>query len=383
MAQAEALILGGKQAHIPTYSWRILRAEDLSEADCIAWETLAKNSGWTSLFQHPKLVKAISSEPFQLLTLSKGSVLKLALPFIVEKRSACRVLTLPGGPIYQYSAPPLANPNEAEDLVAEAIQALKEANICDAILFENMPENSAFLAHKPLRKACFNPKSTSFTDLTQFHNGQKQYVASGSFAPKKMRWSLRRLEDVGKIEMVRYGAGEAPQNIVENAIGHKKDWLEEKGDTSRLFSDEEQLQKFISLFTSVRHSNTATYILTVNGKPVATHLAFETDKAAYLYFTSYDPDYARYKPSAILTLWQIESYIDKKLEIFDFMPPFYDYKSKWCDQTIAVYSVFLPINMRGLLSPTHLKVKAKPFLRKAFNRLPLFVRNGVIHILLK
>jgi CelD/BcsL family acetyltransferase involved in cellulose biosynthesis len=350
---------------------------EMSDNTLMAWSELCQQNSWTGVFQRPDMVLALGSPQTQVLCIHRGSILKLVMPFEVHTQAGIRVLGMPGDAITQYSTIVCPINHETQELLECALQALRQHDLCDAVFLSNAAEHASLFSSLALRQARVSSRKTVFAPLSDYF-GDKSYAPHGSFSPKKMRWSARRLEDIGTLEYHRFEAGKAPKEWIEKAVNLKLEWLKQHGDTSRLFANANLRNKFIALFTSIKNTPAVCHALSIDGEPIAVHLALETKKSSHLYFTVYDPEYSKYSPSAVLTLHQVLGYISDKIEVFDFMPPFYEYKTKWCDKTMEVYDVFLPLNNKGRYSLFALKVRLKPKLRKLFDKLPTALRNAII-----
>jgi CelD/BcsL family acetyltransferase involved in cellulose biosynthesis len=68
-------------------------------------------------------------------------------------------------------------------------------------------------------------------------------------------------------------------------------------------------------------------------KPLAAQVILVWDRAMYLLKTSYDPEYARFAPSQLLTARAFQFGVEQGMRTFDFLGTFATWKTNWARQT--------------------------------------------------
>ena len=340
------------------------------------WQALASIASPFSFFQHEGFIKALDEADAELLFVKDGEKTQAVMPFVMERRSGRTTVCQPGAPITQYNtllAEPDADGHEIVDAVLDYFRHQRHA---DAIRLERVPVGSAFLAHPDFQSRTANPQEAPIERL----KGKTAICPSGNASVKRLKRKLRKLEESGQVQFHTLDAAHAPQEWVDWAIAQKQAWLSEKGDTSRLFSDTEALKRFRALFGDNAPEGAKVLAVTVDDALLAVHLIFASAKAEHLYLTVYDMAYHRHSPSALLTLLQCERALAEGVEVFDMMPPFFDYKKDWCSESVKVVDVFVPLTFKGRMSLDHGVHRFKPSIRKVFNLLPEKTRKAIISI---
>lgn len=342
------------------------------------WQALAALASTFSFFQHEGFIKAFDEPGAELLFVKDGEKTQAIMPFVMERRGGLTTVCQPGAPITQYNTL-LAEPDaDGHEIVDAVLGYFRHQRHADAIRLERVPVGSAFLAHPDFQSRTGNRQEAPVENLV----GKTAICPSGNASVKRLKRKLRKLEESGQVAFHALHAAHAPQEWVDWAIAQKQAWLSEKGDTSRLFSDPEALKRFRTLFGDAAPEGAKVLAMTLDDTLLAVHLIFASAKAEHLYLTVYDMDYHRHSPSALLTLFQCERALAQGVEMFDMMPPFFDYKKDWCSSSVEVFDIFMPLTMRGSISFERGVSHLKPAMRKVFNLLPEKTRKAIISLMM-
>ena len=157
------------------------------------------------------------------------------------------------------------------------------------------------------------------------------YLASRS---PKLRYNLRsrqrRLAELGRTRFCHYSSPAEVGERLRSAVQiHARRWRGQR--TSTTFSSSRSAFRFYAEAANRMAGRGWLDLSTLelDGRPVAFCLGFVHDRAYYYYLPAFDPDFARYGPSAALLAHLIERAYELDLRELDLMLGDEPYKAQW------------------------------------------------------
>ena len=240
-------------------------------------------------------------------------------------------------------------------LKTNKIDALHLHNVrSDAHIFEYCQANGIILAQK----------MAPFLNISNYAKFD-DYLASLS---KQSRYTFRKLARTRDCEFNVYVDDEISRGLVDYILAQKATQLELRGETSRLFADQEKVEQLADrLSTPSVDYKTYVSTLKIDGVIASSSVFFIKNNKLYFYILAMDDDYAKLSPGNSLVLKNIETAFALDCQIFDFLAPNDVYKLKWSrGDAIQVYDILLPVSIRGkLIGLGYLKF-IRPILKKVY-----------------
>ncbi|MEW6437057.1 MAG: GNAT family N-acetyltransferase [Pseudomonadota bacterium] len=201
----------------------------------------------------------------------------------------------------------------------------------------------ALLPHQP---------SPNVVPAAKLEADSKKYFASklSANARKKLRQHEMWLTDLrGPVEVIRNDTAARADSILVAFFAQRIARFREQGIEAD-FSDP-AMQAFWKKLVRPSAAPAAVefYALTAGGQIVATiaGAAHAGCFSAVVNSIDMNPEIARFSPGTLLFSKLIALQCDKAVEHFDCGPGEAHYKMRYCDQTIALFDVFVPVRLQG------------------------------------
>lgn len=300
-------------------------------------------------FSHPQSLSAVAA----FVRLQGDSALFAAfgegpsqwvLPLRIERSfGICQAVPL-AAPLGQYAPePPRPIGADALDRLADWLRADYG---CDLLLLRRVRQSSALSTLLDGAGAVASQVDEAlYIDLAAFGS----FVGyEHSFSSKKRanwRRDLRRLEDEGRVSF-EVLPGRQAGDVLREAIGWKRAWLDEVGVASPVLHSEDWCDV---LRACAAAGNGHVSLLALDGRPVAVELGFDQDGSYAAYLGAFEPAFGRLSVGQEQMRRTIEWCFDQGYSRYDLLPPADDYKRHWCrgGAGIAVADYALPLSIAG------------------------------------
>lgn len=159
---------------------------------------------------------------------------------------------------------------------------------------------------------------------------------------------IRRLSEIGDVEILESKSEEQYQEIVETTILQKTQRYLETG-VRNILSSSSVRQFYTGLYGAITGDpKVHLTALKVGDRILATHLGVYDRGRYYYLFPTYDSGaLSKYSPGRLLLENLVKSAIKKGLSVFDFTVGGEVYKQQWCDSEMRLYRILEANTLRG------------------------------------
>ena len=161
---------------------------------------------------------------------------------------------------------------------------------------------------------------------------------------------IRRLSEIGDVEIHESKSDEQYQNIIEVAISQKTKRYLETG-VRNILSSSSVRTFYTGLYAAIAaEPKIHLTALKVGDRILATHLGIYDRGRYYYIFPTFDSGaLSKYSPGRLLLEYLVKSAIQKGLNVFDFTVGGEAYKQQWCDSEMRLYRILEANTLQGHL----------------------------------
>jgi CelD/BcsL family acetyltransferase involved in cellulose biosynthesis len=167
-------------------------------------------------------------------------------------------------------------------------------------------------------------------------------------ARKQDRSKLRRLQELGAVELFTAGTCEEVERLVRALFEQKVQTFRRKG-IDPFFRQPGCREFFVALSRGTGKHTVHASALRVGNDLAAVNFAVEYRGRYSLLQVSYDEKYARYSPGAIHLNELFRYALGRDLNEFDFLVGAQRLKQEWSDREIPLFDLVAPATVRGAL----------------------------------
>ena len=285
-----------------------------------------------------------------IIVVTDNSMPVALFPFGLRKCLGARVLEFLGGDQSDYNAP-LVHPNYSTFILCNDIwkSVLKHLPRHDFQLFNRMP---ALLnqGDNPVLKIWSSlPVNESYAASLAQSWGLFQQSISPKIRNDSKR-QLRRLSELGTVELLIATTDKEYDRLLPAMIEQKRRRYQETG--ARDILSVEATKTFYRGLRGAIGDNGSVHLsaLILDDKILATHWGMVYGDRFYFLMPTYaGGEWRKFSMGRLLQEKIIEWAIEDGLKIFDFTIGCEEYKKKWCDQKMTIYSREKLISIFGIL----------------------------------
>jgi CelD/BcsL family acetyltransferase involved in cellulose biosynthesis len=215
----------------------------------------------------------------------------------------------------------------------------------DAFALLNQPEQWAGVVH-PLAHLPSQP-SPSLLHGRHLEAGEDIMGQMTGDSRKRMRWRLRRLDEIGKVEFVQARTREEIAHIVDAFRRQKKVRIEAMGASAGF--DIDLVAAFVEEAALADEPGMELCALAAGGRVVAMYAGVTHAGCYHAMVNSFDtdPDIARTSPGELVTIELLQSLCNRGLNNFDLGVGEAAYKDKWCDRHEPMFDSLIGVTSKG------------------------------------
>ncbi len=159
---------------------------------------------------------------------------------------------------------------------------------------------------------------------------------------------IRRLSEIGDVEILESKSEEQYQKILEATISQKTRRYLETG-VRNILSRSSVRQFYTGLYADITgEPKVHLTALKVDDRILATHLGiYDRGRYYYLFPTFDNGALSKYSPGRLLLEYLVKSAIKKGLNVFDFTVGGEAYKQQWCDSEMRLYRILKANTLQG------------------------------------
>ncbi|MCJ8323288.1 MAG: GNAT family N-acetyltransferase [Rhizobiales bacterium] len=305
-------------------------------------------------------------------TLDDGRQTTLCLHVKTSRSLGFNIAEMAGEPYIQYNdiiCKGGADQAAIAHFVAESLDNLKAQNV-DALHLHNVRQDSHLFDYCQKFGTLIEQKKAPYLELTNYTDFQ-EYLATTS---KKTRYWLRKIYREYECEYEHYTGVGITYDVAQQAVGLKAAQLKSRGLTSRLFADDENIDKLNRLLAS----NPADFkchisMIKFDGKLASSTVFFSLGKKIYYYLLAMNDEFVKASPGNAIMLLNLEYVFGQGYEVFDFLAPEDAYKLRWTNDTFATsYDYILPLSLKGKIYGSAYLKYLRPKLKTAYYKFKNF-----------
>lgn len=305
--------------------------------------------------------------------------LVLVWPMVVEHRAGLKALAFLGDPVSQYGDALTSPEARSPATIAAAWRHLVLATGADLAFLRKVRADSPLHAGLAvLGGRIIASDEAPYVDISQvsFDKDGTPQLANRRRA-KNRRRQMRRLQELGTVEMVAIPPGSEAAAAAAEAIRLKRDWLDRKGQVSRAFADP-RLVAFFAEASAASGTSTGCVVSTLrtNGEIAALQIEIACKDQRFLHISVYAQAFEKLGAGGLLLEHCLHDAAQAGATRYDLLPPRYDYKIEFCDGVVMVHDHALALTLAGRIycdGILSLRRRAK----RVVERLPPSVRRAI------
>lgn len=346
-------------ASASVYSSRVLSTRDAVLDIKPEWDALcARQSGPTAFQSHAFCMAWMDANVFcqnaktsaRIITIRNMQGALVALfPLAVSNSRILRTAEWIGEPLIQYGDALIDPQADAEAIRVALSNATGDDFLVDAFHFRKVRKDSRIQALLDLKGVQVGEAEDAAIIDLDAHDSYDAYAkATFSNRSRKNRRKKRRtLEAEGTLSFDIADDPAKVREILDTALRWKREWLAERGLTSRAFADEHALSTLVDV-ADTPGTNAVAGVLRLNGAPVSVEFGFLDDYGFLAYLGSYNPAYDHLSPGKIAMEEMARALMDRGYARYDLLAPNSEYKKHWTEDTHPVADYFVPLSIMGL-----------------------------------
>jgi CelD/BcsL family acetyltransferase involved in cellulose biosynthesis len=318
-----------------------------------------------------------------ILTGYQDGALAFVWPLMKARTGPFTILRWLSEPFAQYGDVLLASGAEPASWLGAAFEFIRRLKGIDSIRLRHVRADATIY---PFLCDAFHPAgepdAAPFLDLTQFNTEQdyeKRYCKEQRRRRKRIR---KELEKFGPVKFEILENGSIMERTIDEALGHKRRWLAERGLYSRPVSC-----SLIGPFLRELSRNgggpaVVASRLSAGEKTVSWEIGLRFGNTHFGFITAHDTALTDASPARLhMDLSQRRAIADGMLT-FDLMVPADPHKESWSNGQVAVHDFHAPVSFAGKLYGLLYLEWARPMLRRAYYRAPPVLRGGLTRLAL-
>ena len=316
----------------------------------------------------------------RLLAVEDGAGTLMALAPLAEKRSGLvHMAEWIGEPLIQYGDI-LLHPAADRSAVRRALSDALDRWHVHGLHLRNVRADSRIgrvldLAGRQMGE----PVQAAFCDMAALGGMEALLKRMSASTRKTGRLKRRRLEERGTLRFAEVRPGIKGRALCELALHWKRQWLAERGLSSRAFLDPRALATVVDMASRDEADNPMRlYVLSLDEVPIAIEISL-VDRAATLAFMGmYCPDHEELSPGRVQMEFSIRHGFEEGWPGYDLLAPLTDYKRSFSTGTVAVADYMLPATLLGLAYRDLFLRGLRPAAKRLLMALPATLRGRLL-----
>ena len=298
-------------------------------------------------------------------------------PLVSERTHGVRQTFWLGEPVAQYGDVLIDEEPDAQEIIRAGFDFLSRHIATDVFRLRRVraDANVAPLMAE-IRAQIADRQFAPYMDLSSAKNFAAFEERYTSRARRNRRRLIRRLEEKGPVEFVRFHGGCEAGDLASQAIAAKAEWLKDRGLVSAALADHRTTELFRDLATgSEKPVSCIVSALKSNGEDAAFEISFTCKGRLVIHVMAFRLDYEKAGVGVLLLEQNIKQGYTENLAVYDMMAPGDPYKLDWCDKSEPVVDWLKPISAKGFLYARIYLGFLRGRLKSAFKAMPQPLRR--------
>ena len=293
-------------------------------------------------------------------------------PMAKRSRRGLTILTWMTQPIGQYGDILCDADVDCEQWLGAATTFIKTMKAADCMHLRHVRENANCAAHaqRHWHDGKLNERAPMM-DLSQFKS-EADYDARYDAQQRRRRRKIqKKLEDIGALKFDKLH-GDSAETAIDAAISEKLNWLSDKGRINNVLGSTQHATLLKNFFRGTSHRlQTVVLHLTAGGKPVSWEIGFCYRGTHYAYLLSHQRELIDHSPGRLMLDYAERDALASGLSTFDLMAPYDPYKDSFASGMVKVNDYYLPFTFKGAAYGYGYLGLLRPWLRGAYQRMPV------------
>ncbi|MGE3876549.1 MAG: GNAT family N-acetyltransferase [Parvibaculaceae bacterium] len=369
------------------YAGHISLATTLSALEQLApgWRELHANSAhphgvfqsadwcltWARTYARPEL----GIEPCVVTGYQDGA-LAFVWPLMKVRKGPLTILRWLTDPLGQYGDVVVKAGTDARPWCRSAMDFLRRLKGIDCLRLRHVRRDSAaypFLAEHFTRAG--ETDEAPYLDLTAYAT-EADYDKRYSREQRKRRGRIKKtLDAMGQTDFQMLPPGSLMDRAMEQAIAHKRHWLDERG----LYNRPLQCPYLESFLRELSRNSGGVFSLVTSclkagGRPVAWEIGLRFGTTHFGFITAHDTSLTDASPARLHMDLSQRQAIRDGMRIFDLMVPGDPHKQSWSSARTAVHNFYAPLSFTGGFYGYGYLSLLRPVVRRFYYRAPAVIR---------
>ncbi|MCA8969589.1 MAG: GNAT family N-acetyltransferase [Planctomycetes bacterium] len=364
--------------------WSIVMDGEGLDRVCDEWKTLASlHATDLQLFQTHSWVAqwwtCFESDrhlDLRVVVGRSGGELVVVWPLVRRKAGPVRLLEAAGGLLSPFDDV-LAHADVSADAFTSIWPFLERTRGIDALRLRGVHERSrlfSLLGPSGLESSRFRPvaETTSpYVDCEASGSFDAHWAKRSKRFRSEQRRSWRLLQAEGAVAVTNHDTRLSLDAAAELALQFKRRWLAENGLSGKTIASvrgESFMRTIGDALLESGEAEPAVSTVRIDDRVVAVGLSYRFQRRRYEYLGGFDYSLERCGPGRVQLETSLRSSFESGLAAHDFMTPSTPFKSRIADEDPVVSQYVIPVSMRGALYRDVYIKRARPVLKRMYNR---------------
>ncbi|MDP2358463.1 MAG: GNAT family N-acetyltransferase [Beijerinckiaceae bacterium] len=318
--------------------WRVLE----QECQISGYQTRKWTTPWLRT-----IGAAHGLEPLLILARDETGAPAALLVLTVNRKTRITVASYAGGRDSNINMP-LVRPNMLLDrgAIHRVLTEGARAAGVDAFSLLNQPSEWCGAAH-PLAQLPSQPSPSLLHGTTLLTTSEAVVASMSGDSKKRMRWRMRKLQDVGPVTFMQARSPEEIVAVVDAFRRQKKVRIDAMGVSAGF--DIDLVAAFMEEAALAPEPGVELHALKAGERIVAIYGGVTHASAFHAMVNSYDtdPEVSRTSPGELVTIRLLQALCDRGVTKFDLGVGEAAYKDKWCERHEPMFDSFIGITAKG------------------------------------
>lgn len=304
-----------------------------------------------------------------VVTVRREGCLALVWPLVERRRGGLRILTSMGAPVAQFEDLVCEGGPELGQLLHAAWHAVSRSGP-DVLVLRRMRADARFARLAAGPKVVLARAAAPLVDLTTRVDGDGQpgpaYDARDRSAYRRR---LRRLGELGRLELGAHRPGPGMEALAGLAVSYKRDWLRRQGLVSPTVEDS-RFEAFFRACAADPQGPLRISTIRLDGRAVAIDLSFDCKGTSFGHVIAADPALEKEGLGSVLVHHVFAEARRRGNDRFDMLAPADPYKLRHAGMVTPIEDVAFPFTARGRLYAGTVLKQGYPLAKRLVRTLP-------------
>ncbi len=304
--------------------------------------------------------------------------LLLIWPLVVKRYGLCHVGMWPCQDIGQYGDVLISDNVEVEDCLDVVWEQLSRSQI-DLLKLSQVREDAkvySFLNDKGQING--ESESTYWVDFEGLESWESYMLSRSKNFRKRQKRMLKQFSELGELSFEVVDDQNSIPKVLSDLLEIKRKWLADAGIYGRILERQEAREWLIDIGLKAHAQGKLNLtILRLDDQIVAGQVAFISDNELSAHIGAYDVQYRRFGIGRIQTEDAIRWAHENGYQLFDFMPPYAEYKTSWTNSEVKVDNFLCTLSFKGNFFKIFFSSSFRSKVKKLYAKTPKIFKEKI------